>query len=148
MKLAIGSDHAGFELKRRLVEWLRSPMGGKHHVSDTGCEGSNSCDYPDFAFLVGRAVSKGQVSRGILICGTGIGMGIAANKVRGVRAAVTWNPETAALAAEHNRANVLCLPARFVNFKKAQVMIQAFLQTPFGEGRHTRRVKKIQALDR
>src|SRR5262249_41456792 len=139
--------HAGYRLKSRLVSWLRSSAGGRHSVKDLGCETLESCDYPDFAASVGRAVSRGVARRGILICGTGIGMAIAANKVRGVRAAVTWNPATAALAAEHNDANVLCIPARFVGTKKAQAMIRAFLQTPFGGGRHGRRVGKIKKLD-
>lgn len=147
MKLAIGSDHAGFELKRQLVQWLRSAAGGKHQVRDFGCDLPESCDYPDFAAAVARSVARGKASRGILICGTAIGMGMAANKVRGVRAAVTWNPETAALAAEHNKANVLCMPARYVKLAEGRRMITAFLKTSFGAGRHSRRVRKIQELD-
>lgn len=148
MRLAIGSDHAGFALKQRLTAWLRSSAGGKHQVRDLGCAKPESCDYPDFAASVARAVSKGKASRGVLICGSGIGMGIAANKVKGIRAAVTWNVETASLAAEHNNANVLCLPARFVDGRTARRMIQAFLKTPFGGGRHVRRVQKIKDLER
>jgi ribose 5-phosphate isomerase B len=148
VKLAIGSDHAGYRLKARLILWLKSPAGGRHQVADMGCAGLDSCDYPDFAAAVGQAVRRGRASRGILLCGTGIGMGMAANKIPGVRAAVTWNPETAALAAEHNDANVLCVPARFAGFKKAQAMIRAFLKTPFGGGRHSRRVGKIKKLER
>src|SRR5262245_5710050 len=100
MKLAIGSDHAGYRLKSRLAPWLRSAAGGRHSVVDVGTDSLDSCDYPDFAAAVGRSVKRHAVARGILICGTGIGMAIAANKVKGVRAAVAWNPETAALAAE------------------------------------------------
>jgi RpiB/LacA/LacB family sugar-phosphate isomerase len=148
MRLALGSDHAGFLLKERLDQWLRSAAGGKHQVLNKGCEGLESCDYPDYAVAVARAVAQGRASRGILICGTGIGMSIAANKIPGVRAAVTWNRETAALAAEHNKANVLCLPARYVKVAEAKRMIAAFLQTPFGAGRHERRVEKLMALDR
>ena len=148
MKLAIGSDHAGYRLKSRLVTWLRSPAGGRHQVKDTGTDTLDSCDYPDFAEAVARNVTRGAASRGILICGTGIGMAIAANKVRGIRAAVTWNPATAALAAEHNAANVLCIPSRFVGPSKAQAMVRAFLNTPFGGGRHNRRVGKIKKLDK
>src|SRR5947209_1575430 len=92
MKLALGSDHAGFRLKAHLLSWLRSPQGGRHRVADVGCENLDSCDYPDFAVAVGRQVQRGRAARGILICGTGIGMGMAANKLSGVRAAVTWNP--------------------------------------------------------
>jgi ribose 5-phosphate isomerase B len=147
MKIAIGSDHAGFELRHKLVSWLGSSKGGEHQVVDLGCPDAQSCDYPDYAAAVGRAVSSNRVDRGILICGTGIGMGIAANKVSGVRAAVAWNPETAALAAEHNKANVLCIPARFAGPKKAEQMIAAFLKTPFGGARHARRVEKIEQLE-
>lgn len=147
MKLAIGSDHAGFALKDGLSRWLRSAAGGRHAVRDMGCPGLDSCDYPDFALAVAKAVASGRAARGILICGTGIGMGMAANKVKGVRAAVTWNPQTAALAAEHNNANVLCLPARYVDGRQARRMIQAFLKTPFGGGRHIRRVKKIREME-
>lgn len=145
MKLAIGSDHAGYALKSRLAEWL---VKRKYVVRDVGCQSSDSCDYPDFASAVARAVAAGRYSRGILICGTGIGMGIAANKVRGIRAAVAWSPETAALAAEHNGANILCLPARFVDATGAKRMIDAFLSTPFGGHRHHRRVKKIRELEK
>ncbi len=148
MKIAIGSDHAGYRLKFRLAVWLRSPAGGRHQIQDMGTASLDSCDYPDFAESVGKAVKRGAAQRGILICGTGIGMAIAANKVSGVRAAVSWNPETAALAAEHNAANVLCMPARFVGAKTAQAMIRAFLKTPFGGGRHERRVGKIKKLER
>jgi len=146
MKLSIGSDHAGFELRNALVAWLRTPEGGKHQVLDVGCGSPESCDYPDFAAAVARAVSAKRVDRGILICGTGIGMGIAANKVPGIRAAVAWSPEVAALASEHNKANVLCIPARFVTLKDAEAMVKAFLKTKFGGGRHTRRVEKLDQL--
>ena len=146
MKLAIGSDHAGFEMRHALVTWLRTPEGGKHQVLDLGCGSPESCDYPDFAAAVARAVSAKRVSRGILICGTGIGMAMAANKVRGIRAAVAWNPEVAGLAAEHNKANVLCLPARYVSTKEAETMIHRFLTTAFGGSRHARRVRKIDQL--
>jgi ribose 5-phosphate isomerase B len=148
MRLVIGSDHAGYKLKDSLVEWLKSAAGGHHQVRDVGCSGPDSVDYPDYAASVAQTVKKGAASRGILLCGTGIGMGMAANKIHGVRAAVTWNPTTAALAAEHNDANVLCIPARFVGRKKAQAMIRAFLKTPFAGGRHTRRVRKINQLER
>ncbi|MFA5975472.1 MAG: ribose 5-phosphate isomerase B [Elusimicrobiota bacterium] len=147
MKLAIGSDHAGFQIKSGLVRWLRSAAGGRHSVNDLGCPGAESCDYPDYAALVSRAVASGRASRGILICGTGIGMGMAANKVKGIRAAVTWNPEVAALAVEHNKANILCLPARFINGPLARRMVRVFLKTHFAGGRHARRVRKIGMMD-
>ncbi len=147
MKIVIGSDHAGYRLKSHLVPWLRSAAGGRHTVQDVGCDTLESCDYPDFAAAVGRSVKSGRAARGLLMCGTGIGMAIAANKVPGVRAAVAWNPTTASLAAEHNDANVLCVPSRFVSTKKAQAMIRAFLKTSFGGGRHGRRVNKIKKIE-
>jgi len=148
MKLAIGSDHAGFKMKAQLLNWLRSPAGGNHKLLDVGTVSEESTDYPDFAKEVAEAVTKKRVSKGILFCGTGIGMAMAANKVHGALAAVAWTPETAGLAAEHNGANILCLPARFLGLKKTQAMIKRFLTTPFGGGRHGRRVKKILALER
>lgn len=147
MKLAVGADHAGLKLKMKLVPWLKSVAGGRHQVKDMGTTDLSSVDYPDFAASVARAVSQGRASRGILVCGTGIGMAMAANKVHGIRAAVAWNPETAALASEHNKANVLCIPGRFLNTSRAQAMMKAFLNTPFGGGRHARRVQKINKLD-
>ena len=148
MKLAIGSDHAGFRLKAQLVNWLRTPEAGHNRVLDVGTGSAESCDYPDFAQAVAKAVAAKRAAKGILFCGTGIGMAIAANKVHGIRAAVVWNPVVAALSAEHNDANVICLPARFTSLKKAQEIIKTFLSTPFGGGRHARRLKKIQTLDR
>ena len=148
MKLAIGSDHAGFKFKGPLIHWLRSAAGGRHQILDVGTGSEDSCDYPDFAKAVGRAVAAKRAARGILLCGTGIGMAIAANKIHGIRAAVVWNPEVAGLAAEHNGANVICLPSRYAGLKSAQQMIKAFLTTPFGGGRHGRRVRKIMAMDK
>ena len=148
MRLIIGSDHGGFALKSRLIPWLRSASGGRHAVRDVGCDSPESCDYPEFAAAVARAVARGRVARGLLICGTGIGMSIAANKTRGIRAAVCWNPAIAALAAEHNKANILCLPGRFLSAPQAQAILRVFLRTPFGGGRHARRVREIAHLDR
>src|SRR5262245_52515658 len=111
MKLAIGADHAGFKLKGKLAQWLKTKAGGHHQLVDVGTVSEDSVDYPDFARDVARAVAAKKVSKGLLFCGTGTGMAIAANKVRGVRAGVAWSPEIAALAAEHNGANVLCVPA-------------------------------------
>jgi ribose 5-phosphate isomerase B len=148
MKLAIGADHAGFKLKWQLANWLRTREGGKHQILDVGTVSEESVDYPDFAREVAKAVAQKRAAKGILFCGTGIGMAIAANKVHGIRAAVAWNPKVAALAAEHNGANVLCIPGRFTSLKNAQRILKTFLSTPFGGGRHARRVKKIQAMDR
>ena len=148
MKLAIGADHAGFKLKRRLMRWLRTRAGGKHQVLDVGTVSEDSVDYPDFAREVAQAVARKRAAKGILFCGTGIGMAIAANKVHGIRAGVAWNPKVAGLAAAHNGANVLCIPGRFTSLPKAKQIVKTFLTTPFGGGRHLRRVKKIQALDK
>jgi len=148
MKLAIGSDHAGYKLKSQLAGWLRTSSGGKHQVRDVGTFSEESCDYPDFAQEAAKAVAKKHASRGILLCGTGIGMAIAANKVRRIRAAVVWNPEVARMAAEHNGANVICLPARFLKLAAAKKILHVFLSTPFGGGRHLRRIKKITAMDK
>src|SRR5438876_12272610 len=120
MKLAIGSDHAGFKLKAQLINWLRTTQGGQNRILDVGTATSDPADYPDFAKEVAKAISEKRASKGILFCGTGIGMAMAANKIPGVLAAVAWTPEIAKLAAEHNGANVLCLPARFVSPQKAK----------------------------
>jgi len=148
MKLAIGSDHAGYRLKGQLVRWLRTADGGKHQILDVGTASEESCDYPDFARAVAEAVAKKRAAKGILLCGTGIGMAIAANKVHGIRAAVAWNPEVAGLAAEHNGANVICIPARYAGVREAKRILKCFLTTPFGGGRHARRVRKISQMDR
>jgi len=148
MKLAIGADHAGFKLKSELINWLRTAAGGKHQILDVGTASEESCDYPDFARGVASAVAAKRAAKGILVCGTGVGMAIAANKTHGIRAGVAWTPEIAELAAEHNDLNVLCIPGRFANLRQARQIIQTFLKTPFGGGRHLRRIKKIQALDR
>jgi ribose 5-phosphate isomerase B len=148
VKLAIGADHAGFKLKWQLANWLRTREGGKHQILDVGTVSEESVDYPDFARDVAKAVASKRVSKGILICGTGIGMAIAANKVHGIRAGVVWNTKIAELASEHNDVNVLCIPGRFTNLRFAKQMIRTFLSTPFGGGRHLRRIKKISALDK
>ena len=143
-KIALGSDHAGFEAKqgaRRVLE----EMGAE--VSDKGTYGAESVDYPDFGAAVGRAVAGGEVDQGVLICGSGIGISIAANKIPGVRAAVCWNEETARLARQHNDANVLCIGARFVGPELAARMIRAFVETEFEGGRHQQRVDKLTMLD-
>lgn len=144
MKIAIGADHAGFQAKARLSDFLRRK---KHQVLDVGTDAEESVDYPDYAKRVGEWVAKGASRRGILICGTGIGMCISANKVKGVRAAVVWNTATAKLAAEHNDANVLCLSARFLSGAQRASLAQAWLTTAFGGGRHARRIRKIKALE-
>ena len=140
MKIAIGSDHRGFEVKRRIVGLL-AQLG--HEVIDVGPGGKDSVDYPDFAFQVAQAVSQQQVDRGILICGTGIGMCIAANKVKGVRAAPCHDSITAEMSRRHNDANVLCLSADLLGEELIDRMIRIWLETEFENGRHARRVEKI-----
>ena len=144
MRIAIGSDHRGFEVKRRLVALLQR-LG--HEVVDVGPVGSESVDYPDYAFLVADAVSKGRVDRGILTCGTGIGMCIAANKVPGVRAAPCHDSITAEMSRRHNDANVLSIGARVVGTGLAEEILATFLTTEFEGGRHARRVAEIAELE-
>lgn len=148
MRIAIGSDHAGFKAKAQLEDWLRTPKGGSHQILDLGTGTEESCDYPDFAGHVAKAVAEGRADKGLLFCGTGIGMAMAANKIDGIRAAVVWDPVVASLAVEHNDANVLCLPARFLTQKKAQGILKSFFTAKFEGGRHLRRVKKITALEK
>jgi ribose 5-phosphate isomerase B len=144
MKIAIGSDHRGYEVKKRIVTLLRQ-MG--HEVLDLGTESGESADYPDYAFEVGKAVSTGQVERGILICGTGIGMCIAANKVPGVRAAPCHDSITAEMSRRHNDANVLCLSADLLGDELIDRMLRIWLETDFEGGRHARRVEKITRFE-
>lgn len=140
-RIPIGSDHAGVDLKKRLVEELDA-LG--YQPVDVGTTGANSVDYPDFAHQVASQVEKGTARRGILLCGTGLGMAYAANRHPGVRAAVSWTPEIAELARSHNDANVLVLPARFVSEDESVEILRKWLDTPFEGGRHLRRVKKIE----
>jgi ribose 5-phosphate isomerase B len=144
MKIAVGSDHRGYELKRRIVNLLQQ-MG--HEVLDVGPQGPESVDYPDYAFQVARAVSTGQVERGILACGTGIGMCIAANKVHGVRAAPCHDSVTAEMSRRHNNANVLCLSADLLGDELIDRMLRIWLDTEFEGGRHARRVDKISQFE-
>jgi ribose 5-phosphate isomerase B len=143
-KIAIGSDHAGFESKELAKQELTA-LG--LDVEDKGTDSLESVDYPDFGAAVGRAVAGGEVDRGVVICGSGIGISIAANKVPGVRAALCWNEETARLARQHNDANVLCIGARFIDPKLAADMIRVFVETEFSGGRHQQRVEKLTRLD-
>lgn len=145
MKIAIGADHAGFELKDRLVEMLR---GEGHEVEDFGTSSSESTDYPDYAALVARAVSGGSAAAGLLVCGSGVGMAIAANKVPGVRAANCPDAECARLARGHNDANVLALASRRLSDREAEEITRTFLASDFEGGRHARRVDKITSLEK
>ncbi|MFN2317726.1 MAG: ribose 5-phosphate isomerase B [Gemmatimonadales bacterium] len=142
--IPIGADHAGFELKSRLVQVLRD-LG--YTPEDVGTTSSESTDYPDYAHQVADRVSRGTAARGVLLCGTGLGMSYAANRHHGVRAAVAWTPEIARLAREHNDANVLVLPSRFVGEAEGIEILKTWLDTPFAGGRHSRRIAKIDSED-
>lgn len=151
MKIAIASDHAGFEVKRYLVEKLKK----EYPVIDFGCFSEESCDYPDHAYKVALAVSKKEVDFGVLICGTGVGMSIVANKIKGVRAALCYSEEVVSLAREHNNSNIICLPSRVkingekITSEKLYCWIKVFLKTNFSrEDRHKRRVEKIELIEK
>lgn len=141
-RIPIASDHAGYELKERLEKELRA-LG--YDADDLGTHSPGSSDYPDYAHPLSREVSDGEAQRGVLLCGTGLGMAYVANRYPGVRAAVVWSPEIAELARRHNDANVLVLPARFVSEEDAVRILRIWLDTPFeGGGRHEKRVGKIE----
>jgi ribose 5-phosphate isomerase B len=145
MKIAIGADHAGFSLK----EQLRLKLAAEgHQVVDFGADSPESCDYPDFAQSVGRDVAQGRSDRGILVCSTGIGMAMAANKVDGVRAAPAESEDEVTLTRQHNDANVLTLGARYLDATRAMELIDIFLKTEFAGGRHARRVAKIAQMEK
>lgn len=138
--VALGADHAGYEYK----DAIRAALGASGRTTtDFGTNSGLSVDYPDFAHPVATMVAEGKATAGILVCGSGNGVCIAANKHVGIRAALCWTTELAALARQHNNANVLCIPARFVSIDLAQEMVHTFLTTPFEGGRHERRVEKI-----
>src|SRR5215208_2263354 len=144
MKIAIAADHAGFVLKEKLRQKL---AGEGHEVVDFGTTSDQSCDYPDFAQAAARDVAQGRSDRGILVCHTGIGMAMAANKVSGVRAAQGMNEEDVRLTRQHNDSNVLTLGARSLDADRAIDLIHVFLDTEFQGGRHARRVAKIMQLE-
>lgn len=140
-RIPIASDHAGFELKERLRTVLTD---AGYEVEDIGTHGTASSDYPDFAHPLAAEISSGRAQRGVLLCGTGLGMSYVANRYPGVRAAVAWTPDIAELARKHNDANVLVLPARFVADEDAIAILHRWLDTGFEGGRHERRVEKIE----
>jgi ribose 5-phosphate isomerase B len=142
--IAIGADHAGFALKQALKGWL---VTHGYDVTDHGTHSTDSVDYPDFAAAVARDVSDGRAQRGLLVCGSGIGMAIAANKIAGVRAAVAGDPAIARVSREHNDTNVLALGARLTAPELAAEIVQAWLDAAFEGGRHARRVDKLGRLD-
>ena len=145
MKIAIASDHAGFRLKEHLKKMLEKSGFG---VLDYGTHSESSADYPEYAGKVAKTVSKGTAERGVLVCWTGTGMCIAANKVKGVRAAVCRDAEDAKLSREHNDANVLCIGSKKTSPEKAEGILKVWLSTEFAGGRHERRVGKISALEK
>ena len=144
MKISIGSDHAGFEQKQELAAYL---AGQGFEVIDRGPESDERVDYPDYAAAVAHDVADGVADRGVLVCGTGIGMAIAANKVHGIRAANVTSPDFAQLAREHNDANIVAVSGRFVDLDTNKAIVDAFLSTDFAGGRHEGRVAKIMALE-
>jgi ribose 5-phosphate isomerase B len=145
MRIAIGADHAGFVLK----EYLRRELERRgHEVADDGTHTAESCDYPDYAASVAHDVAAGRAEFGILVCSTGVGMSIAANKVDGIRAALGTTPEEVRLVRSHNDANILTLGAKYLDQPGAEALVDAFLGTPFEGGRHRRRLEKIAAIER
>jgi ribose 5-phosphate isomerase B len=142
MKIAVGSDHAGFEAKKAVVDWL---LAHGYEVIDKGTFSPDSVDYPDFAKAVAHSVAHGEAEQGILLCGSGVGVSIVANKIKGIRAALVFNEEIAHLSREHNNANVMCLPARFLNRNQIEQCLTNWFQAQFEGGRHERRVAKIEA---
>jgi ribose 5-phosphate isomerase B len=140
MKIAIGSDHAGFALKAKLITILEAEG---HQVKDFGCYSEDSIDYPDYAHPVANEVEQHEADLGVLICGSGNGISMTANKHQGIRCALCWTPEIASLARQHNDANILSLPARFISEELAIDILHAFLSAEFEGGRHATRVGKI-----
>ena len=144
MKIAIGNDHAAVELKQEMKEYLESKG---HQVVDLGVNSTESCNYPEYGEAVGRAVVAGDVDCGVLICGTGVGISIAANKVKGVRAAVCSEPVTARLVKEHNNANIIAFGARIVESETAKAILDAYLGAEFLGGRHQTRIDMIHEIE-
>lgn len=142
--IAIGSDHAGYEMKEKIKIYLEE---NKILYKDFGTFGEESCDYPIFAEKVADSVASGESFRGILICGTGIGISIAANKVKGIRAALCYEPSFAEMSRKHNDANIVCIGGRTTDFETAKAIVDAFLNTDFEGGRHARRVEEIKDIE-
>ena len=145
MRVAIASDHGGFEQKEQLISYPKDELGCE--VTDFGTTSEESVDYPDYAEPVARAVASGEADRGILVCGTGIGMALAADKVAGVRASSITRPDFAQLFRQHNNGNVICLSGRFITLEENEEIVKVFLTTEFEGGRHAQRVAKIAKLD-
>lgn len=144
MRIAIGADHGGFELKAKAIKYLRKKGNA---IRDFGTYSPESCDYTKYGFLVGRAVGSGKYSRGILICKSGVGMSIVANKVNGVRAVVSHDTKVAKFSREHNDSNVIVFGSKFINAKKVKRILEVWLKTKFLGGRHLRRVRQIRDIE-
>jgi len=144
MKIAVGSDHRGFDIKQQIIA-IATELG--HECIDIGTSDNNPVDYPDLAYLAAKAVSKKEADRAILTCATGIGMSMAANKVKGIKAALCHDELTAQISRDHNDANVLCLSADQVGVVLLRKMVEVWLSTEFSGGRHERRVRKIEAIE-
>lgn len=142
MKIAIGSDHAGYELKKTVYAWLQEHG---HEVEDMGPWSDGSVDYPDYARKVAETVANGGHDQGVLLCGTGVGVSIAANKFKGIRAVLAFNPEIASLGRQHNNANIICFPARFTDSEAIEKSLENWFAVDFEGGRHERRVAKIES---
>lgn len=142
LKIAFGSDHAGFDLKQKLI----SSINGQHEVKDFGCYSDNPVDYPDFAHPLSMSVANKQYDFGVLVCGSGNGVCMTANKHQQIRAALCWDLELGRMARLHNDANILCIPSRFIDESKAIEIFKIFLSTDFEGGRHKNRVKKIPLI--
>lgn len=140
LHIAIGADHAGYQLKTQVKEWL-APL--VEVLKDLGTNSEESVDYPDFAHAVSGEVEKGNYDMGILICGSGIGVDMTANKHQGIRSALCWNKDIGKLAKSHNNANVICLPGRFITFEEAKEILEVYFNTKFEGGRHSKRINKI-----
>jgi len=145
VKIVIGSDHGGYELKNKIVEFLKAQ---NYKIEDFGTHSKESCDYPLIGFEVAKAVADGKADKGVLICKTGVGMAIIANKLHGVRAAACYDMEMARSSREHNDCNIIVLAANYVDFKKAKAMLKVWLQTEHLGERHARRVKQIRDIEK
>lgn len=143
--IAFASDHAGYEMKKKIEKYVESKG---YAVKDFGTDSEDSCDYPDYAHPAAEAVEKGDCNFGICMCGSGNGIQMTLNKHQGIRAALCWIPEIAALAKQHNNANILVLPARFISYEEATAIVDAYLDAQFEGGRHQRRIDKIPACHR
>ncbi len=140
-KIAIASDHAGYVLKEKIIKYL---INEQYKVKDVGTDSEESVDYPDFGHLLAKEIETGNVDMGISLCGSGNGINMTVNKHSGIRSALCWNEEISRLARAHNKANICSLPARFINYETAILIIKTFIETKFDGGRHERRIEKIK----